>query len=108
MAAWWQEGAVYEIYPRSFMDGNGDGIGDLNGIRSRLDYLSNLGIRALWISPIFLSPMVDMGYDVADYCAINPEFGTLADFDALLAAAHERGLKVILDLVPNHTSDQHA
>lgn len=105
--AWWQRGIIYEIYPRSFQDSNDDGIGDLPGILSRLDYLAELGVDALWIAPIFPSPMADFGYDVADYCNIDPMFGTLASFDQLLAAAHDRGLKVILDFVPNHTSDQH-
>jgi alpha-glucosidase len=105
--AWWQRGIIYEIYPRSFQDSNGDGIGDLSGILSRLDYLVDLGVDALWIAPVFPSPMADFGYDVAEYCGIDPIFGTLSDFDCLLTAAHERGLKLILDFVPNHTSDQH-
>jgi alpha-glucosidase len=105
---WWQNGVIYQIYPRSFMDSNGDGVGDLPGIRSRLDYVQWLGVDAIWISPIFPSPMADFGYDVADYTDIEPLFGTLGDFDRLLADAHERGLKVMLDLVPNHTSDRHA
>ncbi len=104
---WWQTGIVYQVYPRSFMDANGDGVGDLRGIESRLDYLRWLGIDAIWLSPIFPSPMADFGYDVADYSDVHPLFGTLADFDALLAAAHERGIKLLLDLVPNHTSDEH-
>ncbi len=104
---WWQSGIVYQIYPWSFQDSNGDGIGDLAGIRGRLDYLSWLGVDAIWISPIFPSPMADFGYDVSDYCNVDPRFGTLADFDALLAEAHRLGIKVILDYVPNHTSDQH-
>ena len=104
---WWQRGVIYQIYPRSFMDTNGDGIGDLPGIISKLDYLEWLGVDALWLSPIYPSPMADYGYDVSDYTAIHPIFGTMADFDRLLAAAHERGLRIILDLVPNHTSDQH-
>jgi alpha-glucosidase len=105
--AWWQHSAIYEVYPRSFQDSNGDGIGDLNGIARRLDYLVGLGVDAIWISPIFPSPMADFGYDVANYCDIDPIFGTLRDFDDLLEGAHRRGLKVILDFVPNHTSDQH-
>jgi alpha-glucosidase len=105
--SWWQRGVIYQIYPRSFQDSKGDGIGDLNGITARLDHLADIGIDAIWISPIFASPMADFGYDVADYCAIDPIFGTLADFDRLVAAAHARGLRVILDYVPNHTSDQH-
>ena len=104
---WWQTGIIYQIYPRSFQDSNADGIGDLNGIIQRLDYLKSLHIGAIWISPIFPSPMADFGYDVADYCDIHPVFGTLADFDRLLDEAHARDLRVILDFVPNHTSDQH-
>ena len=105
---WWQHGIVYQIYPLSFSDSNGDGKGDLEGIRQRLDYLDWLGVNALWISPIYPSPMADFGYDVSDYCDVAPTFGTLADLDRLLTDAHARGLKVILDFVPNHTSDQHA
>ncbi len=104
---WWQTGVVYQIYPRSFMDANGDGIGDLPGITRRLDYLEDLGVDAVWLSPIYPSPMHDFGYDVADYCGIHPTFGTMADFDKLLAETHKRGMKLILDLVPNHTSDEH-
>ena len=104
---WWQSGIIYQIYPRSFMDGNGDGVGDLGGIRSKLDYLEWLGIDAVWISPIYPSPMADFGYDVSDYTAIDPIFGTLHEFDALLAEMHRRGMKMILDYVPNHTSEQH-
>ena len=106
-AAWWQRGVIYQIYPRSFQDSNGDGIGDLKGIESRLDYLFHLGIDAIWISPIYPSPMVDFGYDVVDYCGVDSRFGSLAEFDSLLAAAHAKSIKVILDFVPNHTSDQH-
>jgi alpha-glucosidase len=104
---WWQSAVVYQIYPWSFMDSNGDGIGDLAGIRARLDYLTWLGVDAIWISPIYPSPMADFGYDISNYCDVDPRFGTLADFDALIAEAHRQGLKVILDYVPNHTSDQH-
>jgi len=105
---WWKHGVIYQIYPRSFMDSNGDGIGDLDGIRQRLDHLSFLGVDGIWISPCFPSPMKDFGYDVSDYCDIDPMFGDLASFDRLLAEAHARDIKVILDWVPNHTSDQHA
>jgi alpha-glucosidase len=105
---WWRHGVVYQVYPRSFMDSNGDGVGDLNGIRQRLPYLADLGIEAVWISPIYPSPMADFGYDVSDYTAIHPLFGDLAAFQALLEEAHALGLRVILDYVPNHTSDQHA
>src|SRR4026209_1298183 len=104
---WWQDGIIYQIYPRSFQDSNNDGIGDLRGIARRLDYLAGLGVDAIWISPIYSSPMVDFGYDVADYCDVDPRFGTLADFDDLLTQAHRRGLKVLLDFVPTHTSDAH-
>jgi alpha-glucosidase len=104
---WWKSGILYQIYPRSFQDSNGDGVGDLRGIVQRLPYLRELGVDALWLSPIFPSPMEDFGYDISDYTGIDPLFGTLDDFDALVASAHDRGLKVILDLVPNHTSDQH-
>ncbi len=104
---WWQRGIFYQIYPRSFQDSNFDGVGDLPGIIRRLAYLKSLGVNAVWLSPIFLSPMADFGYDISDYTAIDPLFGTMADFDALLAAVHANGLKLILDLVPNHTSDQH-
>jgi alpha-glucosidase len=105
---WWQEGVIYQIYPRSFMDSNGDGIGDLPGITARLDYLQWLGVDAVWLSPIYPSPMADFGYDVADYTGIEPMFGTMADIDRLLADVHQRGMKLLLDLVPNHTSDEHA
>ena len=104
---WWQTGVIYQVYPRSFADSNGDGIGDLAGITARLDYLVDLGVDAVWLSPIFPSPMADFGYDVADYCGIDPRFGTLADFDALRDAAHARGLKLLLDFVPNHSSSEH-
>jgi len=109
---WWQSAVFYQIYPWSFQDSNGDGIGDLRGIQSRLDYLrdgttASLGVDAIWLSPIYPSPMRDFGYDVSDYCNIDPRFGTLADFDELLREAHRRGVRVIMDLVLNHTSDQH-
>lgn len=104
---WWQTAAVYQVYPRSFADASGGGTGDLAGITSRLDYLSWLGVDAIWISPFYPSPMADFGYDVANYTDVDPLFGSMADFDALLAAAHERGIRVIVDYVPNHTSDQH-
>ena len=105
---WWQSGLIYQIYPRSFQDTDGNGIGDLAGIRQRLDYLADLGVDAIWLSPMFVSPMKDYGYDVADYRAVDPRFGTMEDFDALLADARSRGIRIILDLVPNHTSNQHA
>ncbi|MEO8250462.1 MAG: alpha-amylase family glycosyl hydrolase [Burkholderiales bacterium] len=104
---WWKHGTIYQIYPRSFQDSTGDGIGDLNGIRQRLDYLIDLGIDAVWISPFYPSPMADFGYDISNYCDVDPLFGTLGDFDALAADMHRSGLKVIADYVPNHTSDQH-
>jgi alpha-glucosidase len=106
-ALWWQTGVIYHIYPRSFQDTNGDGVGDLNGIARRLEYLAGLGVDAIWISPIYPSPMADFGYDVTDYCGVDSRFGTLADFDDLLAQAHARGLKILLDFVPNHSSDRH-
>ena len=106
-SAWWQTAVIYQIYPRSFQDGDGDGVGDLRGIRQRLPYLGELGVDAVWISPVFPSPMADFGYDISDYTDIDPLFGSLPEFDGLLAAAHARGLKVLLDLVPNHTSDRH-
>ncbi len=105
---WWQTGVIYQVYPRSYQDTNGDGVGDLNGIERRLDYLVGLGIDAIWISPFYPSPMADFGYDVAEYLDVDSRFGTLADFDDLLAAAHSKGLRVLIDLVPNHTSIQHA
>ncbi len=104
---WWQKATIYQIYPRSFQDSNGDGIGDLPGIIQRLDYLHWLGIDAIWLSPVYPSPMADFGYDVSDYTGIDPMFGTLADMDRLITAAHQRQIKVILDFVPNHTSHQH-
>jgi alpha-glucosidase len=109
--SWWREGVAHRLYPRSWADGDGDGVGDLPGMRARLDHLGgareSLGVDAIWLSPFYGSPMVDRGYDVSDYCAVDPMFGTLADFDALLTAAHARGIRVLVDYVPNHTSDQH-
>ena len=105
---WWRDGVIYQIYPRSFSDSNGDGIGDLAGITSRLDYLADLGIDALWLSPFYPTPDKDFGYDISNYVAVDPRFGTLADFDRLVAEAHRRGIRLILDLVLNHTSDQHS
>ncbi|KFI58980.1 glycoside hydrolase family 13 protein [Bifidobacterium cuniculi] len=105
---WWDNAVVYQIYPRSFQDSNGDGIGDLKGITSRLDYLADLGVDVIWLSPVYRSPQDDNGYDISDYQAIDPMFGTMDDMDELLAQAHERGIKVIMDLVVNHTSDEHA
>ncbi|MFT4296341.1 MAG: alpha-glucosidase [Micropruina sp.] len=104
---WWRSAVVYQIYPRSFQDSDGDGIGDIPGITRRIDYLADLGVDVLWLSPVYRSPQVDNGYDISDYQDIDPEFGTLADLDALIAAAHERGIKLVMDLVVNHTSDQH-
>ena len=104
---WWHKATIYQIYPKSFMDSNGDGIGDLNGITSKLDYLKELGIDVIWLSPVYQSPNDDGGYDISDYQAIMDEFGTMEDFDRLLAAAHERGIKIVMDLVVNHSSDEH-
>jgi alpha-glucosidase len=104
---WWQPGVIYQVYPRSFQDSDGDGVGDLAGILRRLDYLAWLGVDAIWISPFYPSPMIDFGYDVTDHCGVHPLFGRLEDFDALLEAAHARGLRIVLDFIPNHTSDQH-
>ena len=106
-SVWWKHGVIYQIYPRSFQDTDGDGVGDLKGINERLDYLSWLGVDAIWISPIYPSPMADFGYDVSDYCDIDPLFGSLDEFDRLVASAYERGTKIVLDFVPNHTSDRH-
>ena len=104
---WWRRGIFYQVYPRSFQDSDGDGVGDIKGIIARLPYLVSLGINAVWLSPVFPSPMADFGYDISDYTGIDPLFGSMADFDALVSAVHTKGLKIILDLVPNHTSDQH-
>lgn len=104
---WWKEAVVYQIYPRSFMDSNGDGIGDLQGIISKLDYLQTLGIDVIWLSSVYQSPNDDNGYDISDYQNIMKEFGTLRDFDELLEEAHKRGIKIMMDLVVNHTSDEH-
>ncbi len=104
---WWQQGVIYQVYPRSFQDSNDDGIGDLKGIIKRLDYLQWLGVQAVWLSPVYPSPMADFGYDISDYIGIDPLFGTMEDFDELLREIHLRGMKLLLDLVPNHTSDQH-
>src|SRR6267154_4509549 len=104
---WWQQAVFYEIYPRSFADSNNDGVGDLKGITSKLDYLKDLGVDAIWITPCFPSPQVDFGYDVSDYENIDPMYGTLADFDNLVSSARKRDIRVILDFVVNHSSDQH-
>ncbi|MCC2308058.1 glycoside hydrolase family 13 protein [Cellulomonas sp. zg-Y338] len=104
---WWRHAVIYQVYPRSFADASGDGIGDLPGVTSRLDHLARLGVDAIWLSPFYRSPQADAGYDVADYRAIDPLFGTLADFNELLERAHQRGMRIIVDLVPNHTSDEH-
>lgn len=105
--SWWETAVIYQIYPRSFQDSNNDGIGDLPGITSRLEYIANLGVDAVWISPFFKSPQKDFGYDVSDYCDVNPEYGTLHDFDSLLERAHDLNLKIMVDIVPAHCSDQH-
>ncbi len=104
---WWKTAVVYQIYPRSFADSDGDGIGDLRGIISKLDYLVRLGVDVVWLSPIYPSPQDDAGYDIKDYQGVDPIFGSLDDLDELIAAMHERGLKLMMDLVVNHTSDQH-
>ena len=104
---WWRGAVIYQIYPRSFQDSNGDGIGDLLGISQRMEYIASLGVDGIWVSPFFTSPMKDFGYDVSDYCDVDPMFGTLDDFDVLIASAHKHGLKVMIDLVLSHTSDQH-
>ncbi len=105
---WWKESVIYQIYPRSFNDSNGDGVGDLRGIIEKLDYLQELGIDIVWLSPIYQSPNDDNGYDISDYYGIMDEFGTMADFDELLAGIHQRGMKLLMDLVVNHSSDEHA
>ena len=104
---WWRDAVIYQIYPRSFSDANGDGNGDLQGVIDRLDYLQALGVDALWLSPFYPSPLADGGYDVADYCDVDPRLGTLDQFDELVAKAHERGIGIIVDIVPNHTSNKH-
>lgn len=105
---WWQNGVIYQIYPKSFQDTTGSGTGDLRGVTQRLDYLKTLGIDAIWLTPFYISPQVDNGYDVANYTAIDPAYGTLDDFDELVAQAHTRGIRIVLDMVLNHTSTQHA
>ncbi len=104
---WWRRGVVYQVYPRSFQDTDGDGVGDIPGILARLDHLERLGVDAIWLSPVYRSPMKDFGYDISDYCDVDPSFGTLADLDRLIAELHARGMKLIMDFVPNHTSDRH-
>src|SRR4029078_7731500 len=104
---WWKSAVVYQIYPRSFADSNGDGIGDLPGVTARLDHLAELGVDAVWLSPVYRSPQDDNGYDISDYQDVDPAFGTLADLDALIAALHGRGIRLVMDLVVNHTSDEH-
>ncbi len=108
MNEWWMTSSIYQIYPRSFQDSNGDGIGDLEGIRQRLDYLTDLGVDAVWLSPFYPSPQADFGYDISDYCDVDPMFGTLDDFDRMLSDMHDRDMKLVIDWVPNHTSDRHA
>ena len=105
---WWQNGVIYQIYPKSFQDTTGSGTGDLRGVTARLDYLKTLGIDAIWLTPFYISPQVDNGYDVANYIAIDPAYGTLDDFDELVAGAHQRGIRIVLDMVFNHTSTEHA
>ena len=104
---WWETAVIYQIYPRSYQDSNGDGIGDLKGITSRLEYIAGLGVDAIWISPFFMSPQRDFGYDISNYCDINPEYGTLADFDEMIAKIHNLGMKLMIDIVPAHCSDLH-
>ncbi len=107
-APWWREAVIYQVYVRSFADGDGDGLGDLPGVRARLPYLGRLGIDAVWLNPFYPSPQADAGYDVADYREVDPRFGSLDDADGLIADAHALGIRVIFDIVPNHTSDEHA
>jgi alpha-glucosidase len=107
MQDWWKNAVIYEIYPRSFQDTNGDGVGDLIGITERLDYLKELGVDAVWLTPVYPSPNVDFGYDISDYTNIDPEYGTLADFDRLVAEAKKRHIRILMDMVMNHTSDKH-
>lgn len=107
MTPWWKKAVVYQIYPKSFQDSNGDGIGDLQGIIARLDYLENLGVDAIWLSPVYQSPGVDNGYDISNYEAIDPQYGTMADMDELIQKAKEHHIRIVMDLVVNHTSDQH-
>jgi alpha-glucosidase len=107
MDEWWRGATIYQIYPRSFQDSDGDGLGDIPGILRRLDHVASLGVDAIWLAPVFPSPMLDMGYDVSDYCGIDPIFGSLEDFDQLVTKAHGLGLKVIIDQVLSHTSDRH-
>src|SRR3954453_1206644 len=104
---WWKSAVIYEISPISFQDANGDGKGDLNGIEIRIDYLQWLGVDAVWLTPFFVSPMLDFGYDISDYCEVDPRFCTLHDFDHLVEALHTKDIRLLLDFVPNHTSDQH-
>ncbi|PSN19751.1 alpha-glucosidase, partial [filamentous cyanobacterium CCP5] len=104
---WWRSAVIYQVYPWSFMDSNGDGIGDLPGIYQKLDYIADLNVDAVWLSPFFKSPMRDFGYDISDYCSVDPVFGTLGDFKDVMEKAHSLGLKVLIDQVWNHTSDQH-
>ena len=106
--AWWQEGIIYEVYIRSFKDSNGDGIGDIKGVLQKLDYIKWLGVNTIWITPFYPSPMKDLGYDVSDYTGTDPVFGTMEDVDELISQVHKRNMKLVIDLVPNHTSDQHA
>src|SRR5688572_837634 len=106
-APWWKSAVVYQVYPRSFADSDGNGVGDLEGLRRRLDHLAWLGVDAVWLSPFYRSPMADFGYDVADFCDVDPLFGDLATFDRLCSEAHDLGIRIVVDLVPNHTSDQH-